>query len=361
MTIHQNRQRLQVHQRSQLCPSKHTLNAVIALTLSNMSQQTSFTLQQQISIGLGGVLLGLPFIAFSLDTPVSHLMLAARTRPPPHATDLEKSRDESLATDASAPAPPRTLLAATKQLWDLEGWRGFVKGFLPEMASQLIDLGSSYLISSFLLDIIASRRSGSWRLINAILASVVRNLIVSYAVNPAVILRTRMRLQTCTRTTKQEIKYLSQRAGLADFYRSDTIVPAFLRYATQDFVRALAVLSVLPAPLLDSSGAAAPAHQTPVFRRLMTELLVGQAVAVIGAALAFPFTRCQELAAVSLKPLEEPSIRVHDYQGFADEIVKDSAWNGFVGSLQRTVLSAAINLGMVLPPFLSMQFTEKHA
>ncbi|CCG85172.1 protein of unknown function [Taphrina deformans PYCC 5710] len=321
-----------------------------------MSQiPSSFTVREQIAIGLSGVLLGLPFAAFSLDTPVSHLMLGARTRPQPHSTDLEKSTDGATVTETIDQFDPvrDNLLSTTRKLWDAEGWRGFVKGLLPELVAGLVEFGTTFLVSSVLLRVISSRRAGPWRIVNAVVAGAVRSLILCYAVNPAVILRTRMRLQRSTRSTKEEIKYLARRVDPTDLFRADTIVPAFLRYSTLDAVRAIALLTILPAPLLDASGTSLP-PQGPLHYRMMNDFLLTQGVNVLGTALAFPFMRCQELAAVSLKPLEEPSVRIHEYQGFADEIVKDSAWNGFVASLNRTVLTAAANLAMVLPPFLQL-------
>lgn len=297
----------------------------------------------QYVVLVGGVTAAALLSSFSLETPLSHVMLLSRLRDTSASAasvddDLEK-QDFNSTSASDLVAPGDDLWAATKKLWRVEGWRGFVKGFLPHLVVLALSTASALVLDSLLPKIIDTRRTRApWRVINLLILGGLKNVATSILVNPAVVLRTRMRLSPASRTTREEVRHLSFRTGLADWFSPRTIGPAVLRYAVFDLLRGFANHIIVPhSSVLGPDGIAVVTDsltQTNVVQAALRQAVV----TLPGSLFAFPFIRCQELAAVTNPPLERPSVPIYgDYRGLGDELVRDSAWYGVTASLQHAL------------------------
>lgn len=287
------------------------------------------------TIGLFAALVNVP----SSNTPVSYIILQDRRRGALHSKDLEKQ-----AANAGTPAQYLAkkgdgFLSAARGLWTVEGWRGFSKGYLPRVSAMLVSAVCEVCVDRILHAIISTKRTGFWRLGNAALTAVLKSLAIALVMNPLTILETRLRLSSPERTCNQEARYLFLRMSLAEWFGKETVLPHMVRKMTR---RAISALTTSLAPLILRSSIH-PANAN-IIAHSVSSFLDG----TIFSFVAFPFLRCQELAAVTVKPLEDPMIDFAEYNGLASEIVLDSAWDGLRASVERDFLvNAATALGAV--------------
>lgn len=199
------------------------------------------------------------------------------------------------------------------------------------------------------------KRGMGWIIMSAVLVGSIRNVVTTILVTPATILRTRLRLQPVSRTTRQEWQYLSLRTTASQWISTETVLPAVLRYAVFDLLRGLLDWSE-PLPTVISVD-----NLSEVMTRSLNLLCQSSLTTAIGGLLSFPFRRCQELSAVNMKPLEDPSIELHKYHGFADEIVKDSAWTGLYAGMQEILVGLSPNLVLIpLHMYILRRITTAH-
>lgn len=258
---------------------------------------------------------------------------------------LDRTRTGSASHDLEAQGPVISdyvrkddgLLRATKKLWDKEGFWGFAKGLIPYLLQGTSAVCAVAVFRSLVSSKITFRRAAGVRgFFESWLLKSLGSFALCGVLNPTAILWTRMRLSPSSRTTKEEFRYLWLRMSLSDWFGTRTILPAFFYCTVLELVDSLTSL-VLPtvgtAGLTMTGGLAL----TGWARRLIVD--------IVGSALSFPFYRCQELAIVSIKPMEEATIPIAEYDGLADEIVKDSAWDGLGAYLESKLyvsLSALI-------------------
>lgn len=274
---------------------------------------------------------------FSFDTPLSHVMLIDRTLESRDATDLEKQIRPAEFLYATR---KDDLFTAAGKLWEQEGWRGFCKGSLAQCFVLVAPLCSN-LILNFLTQNLTARRNTGWRwFINYFLYRSASNLILSYISCPAKIIRTRLRLSPNSRSTREEFRYLWLKTTTSEWFSSAIVAPTFLRHCAYDLVYGLTALLKLPTDPFAMLTADASSIRAFVF-----ESEVRSAVrSLLGGVLSFPLLRCQRLAAVTEKPMEISTIPIAEYKGLADEIVRDSAWNGFKAYIQLSALHVVLKV-----------------
>lgn len=267
---------------------------------------------------------------FSLDTPVLHVMMLDRTRRGPLTNDLEKQIDPGSRYIGKNDG----LFAATRKLWKQDSWKGFCKGSLPQYFLRLVPIGVS-LIADFLTRGYTAKRTTGFRwFLNYLLARLASNLIQCLISSPAMILKTRLRLSPASRTTRQELRYLWFRNTVTDWFSTEIVLPALFRLTVYDIICGVAALIVPPV----SMNVLRPGLGSTRDLLLDNEEIRASVMGMLGDALSFPFLRCQELAAVNLKPMEDASVCITEYKGFSDEIVRDSAWDGFKAYMHLSLL-----------------------
>lgn len=298
-------------------------------------------------LGLGIWFVAILFGAPSLDTPVSHVMLMDRSKDREATVDLEKN-DLSASDDFVDESDG--LLGATRKLWQQEGSRGFVKGFLPYALDMALNGVIGAITTRMIGSLSGTRRSGLWKVLNLLLVRTASNLAYCILSNPASILRTRMRLSPRTRKTTSELRYLSYRMSYSEWFTLETVIPAFLRCQIYECLQAITFLG-----RSELEGPAQPTAESMI-ADLLDRTGRGIFVTMAGAFLTFPLSRCEELGAIGIKPMEQTNIKTAQYDGFADEIVKDSAWNGVSTSIFRAGLQSTRDV--VLSTMLYVAFSK---
>lgn len=265
------------------------------------------------AIAAASTLLLLPLTVVSLDVPVSHVMLLDRST---DGNELIGRNDG--------------LYRASIKLWKKEGWRGFTKGVVPFTLALVLSSGTFFFTETLLNRVIA-KRHGAWAWVNSGIKRVICNIVLGVVLNPALILWTRMRLSPVERKTKEEFHYLWLRMSWQEWFSLETVLPGVLRYTILD--------SLLGASYILSSAGT-------TFKEIMwDEVWRGNTVKLLGSIITMPLLRCQEMAAVHVKPLDS-SIPIADYNGIGDEIVRDSAWDGLSAPVSQSALGCFFNLVM---------------
>ena len=226
-------------------------------------------------------------IPIILDTPRTYVMLINRDPIRPRSVD-EVSRDDGL-------------FSATKKIFLADGIKGLTRGLVP----QILVIAVSAALKSRLTRLLSHKSHRS-----SIVSKVIVSILTCIIVNPLSIIAIRLRLQSTSRSIRDELSYLWLRMSLSQWFTFDMILPNMLRH--------LFFVSIAQTEI-----------STPISH-------------LISESITMPLLRCHELSAATIKDLEEPIIPLARYQDFGHEIVLDSAWHGFTAQLEESVLSALL-------------------
>ncbi|ORY82570.1 hypothetical protein BCR37DRAFT_316004 [Protomyces lactucae-debilis] len=276
-----------------------------------------------IGLGLAGTIAST--IASTLSSvPVTYLQLINRApaRANAQIENASINEKELQTTSAQLVGPQDGLIKVMQNILKLEGGpKAFIKGLLPTVLGGLVAAGVTVLPLAVLEQNIFERHNTRrWLLLTSGIRLFLMLGIQSAVVTPFEILNVRLMLQSVTRTLKQEAKYLWLRLGYTEWFSSAVLGPTLLS-------NAICVVIGLVTQL-------ATGMPSQVLRTGRTEVLAAIISTVAVHVLTYPVLRARNLAAATLRPLEEPVIPVATYGGLGDEIVRDEAWQGFVPVMQ---------------------------